>query len=165
MAVHFEPCVSTEERVTTFQRSISVSLRRSPDKISVVSSVPVAVSCHATGLSLIGRILISTVSELEVNTPSETWNVKLSDPLKLSHGVYVNPPVELRVSIHCVTSLARIYVSGVPSTSVPRALPPRIVSSLVVKDPERATGGVLVLVILRITVPVFEIFPSISDIA
>ena len=80
-AVHFEPCVNTEARVTTFQRSISVSLRRSHERTSVVSSVPVAVSCHATGASLIGRIVITIVSGLEVNTPSETRNVKLSEPL------------------------------------------------------------------------------------
>ena len=47
----------------------------------MVSSPPVPESCQAIGASLTGLIVIVTDSAGEVNTPSDTWNVKLSDPL------------------------------------------------------------------------------------
>jgi len=60
------------------------------------------------------------------------------------------------------TQLSRINVSGVASASYPESVPTRTVSSLVANDPEYAIGAVLVLVILSVTVPVSERFPSIS---
>ncbi len=42
-------------------------------------------------------------------------------------------------------------------------IPTNVISSLEVNAHEYAIGGVFVLVILRVTVPVFDIFPSISE--
>lgn len=86
-AVPLVPCVRMESRRIVSPTSISVSLAKRSEMTSVVSSVPVAVSCHADGASFTGRIVTVTVSEAEVKTPSVTRKVKLSEPLILAFGV------------------------------------------------------------------------------
>ncbi len=66
------PWVRTDHSVTTSHTSISLSLRSSHERISTVSSVPVAVSCHAVGASLAGVRVIIINCAAEVKTPSVT---------------------------------------------------------------------------------------------
>lgn len=43
--------------------------------------------------------MIFTVAAVEVSTPSETWKVKLSIPLKFAVGTYQIQPVEVNERI------------------------------------------------------------------
>ena len=66
--------------------STSVSLRTGEIE-SRVSSVPIALSFTVTGTSFRGEIVSVPVATRELFTPSDTWKVKVSVPLKLRFGV------------------------------------------------------------------------------
>lgn len=140
------------------QISGSKSLVRGKN-VSMVSSVPVKVSVVATGISLSGVTSMVTVCPLEENTPSLTWKVKETVPLKFRLGVKVNSPVLERLRVPVATVVSRTNVTGVRSGSDPERVFTRSVSSAVINEPESATGGWLVVVTEILTVPVLEIFP------
>src|SRR6185295_4482248 len=90
----------------------------------------------ATGVSFTGDTVIDTVAMLESTVPSFALNVKESEPLKLSAGVYVRfDPVPVRVpedgeltmervkGSEFASDEARTIVIGVSSTVLTDWLP------------------------------------------
>lgn len=67
--------------------------------------------------------MIFTVEEVDVSTPSETWKVKLSVPLKLAVGTYQIQPVEVNERIPFEVVESRIYVRVLSSGSLPVTTP------------------------------------------
>src|SRR2546425_502565 len=95
--------------------------------LTEVSSAVVALSLFATGASLTAVTVRVTVATLLSAVPSLALYVKLSVPLKLAAGLYVNEPFALRVSVPWIGPLTGRGVPTVrlsPSTSVSLARTP-----------------------------------------